>query len=172
MAQGLQNKNYQIAIAVRDASELLVILTVCRSPQGDVYVNFPRDHKPKWKPHSSYHASGQHHQKSYSHKGLMRHRQRPDSNFRGTENIVTTRVTADDGRVLNIPCARDSFDGVFEIPIAVLNSGSSCVDLSVDIAEPGSTAIITPGSKILVQSAFKDSVPWILITLFEYDLPA
>ncbi|HLD63536.1 MAG TPA: hypothetical protein VI913_01435 [Candidatus Peribacteraceae bacterium] len=172
MVQGFQNKNYQIAVAVRDACDLLVILTVCRSPQGDVYVNFPRDYNPKWKPHSSYHASGQHHQKSYNHKALLRNRQRPDTNFRGTENVVTTRVNVDDGHALNITCAPNSFDDVFEIPVAALNAGASCVDLSVDIAEPGSPAIITPGAKILVQSAFKHFVPWILVTLFEYAVPA
>ena len=56
------------AIAVRDGTDLFLILSIRRGPKGDVYVNWPRPHDPKWKPHASFHASGQHHQKSFDHK--------------------------------------------------------------------------------------------------------
>jgi hypothetical protein len=40
MAKG---KNQRFAVAVRDGLDLFLFLTICRSPSGDVYVNFPRD---------------------------------------------------------------------------------------------------------------------------------
>ena len=39
--------------------------------------------------------------------------------------------------------------------------------LTVDLAEPGGQAIITPGATILRQKAFQDAEPWIMVTLFE-----
>ena len=63
------------AVAAHDGDELFLFLTVARAPDGDVYVNiFHRHTEPelkRWKPHASYHASGQHHQKSFNRKALV-----------------------------------------------------------------------------------------------------
>jgi hypothetical protein len=65
------------AVAVRDGPDLFLFLSICRGASGDVYVNYPRDDLD-WKPHTSYRASGQHHQKSSIHKGVQGRRQRPE----------------------------------------------------------------------------------------------
>jgi hypothetical protein len=155
----------QYAIAVRDGKNLLLHLTVCRSASGDVYVNVPRDHEPKWKPHSSYHASGQHHHKSFNHKALLKHRQKPGANFRGTENVVTQTISVDEVRAVNSICRPADYEQVFEVPADQLGTGQTLV--SVDLSEPNGKPIITPGPKTLQEHSIRDGVPWILITVFE-----
>jgi hypothetical protein len=155
------------AVAVRDGSDLFLFLSVCRAQSGDVYVNFPRDYKPNWKPHSSYHASGQHHQKSYGHKVLVRKGQKPGSTFSGTQNVVTSGIAADEPRAIHCPCQAAGFEGVFEIPISDLSTDMYRTMISVDISEPNGQPTTTPGSTVVRQAVFKDAVPWIIVTLFD-----
>ena len=162
-----QNQVRKYAVAVRDGKDLFLFLSICRAPQGDVYVNFPRDCEPDWKPHSSYHASGQHHQKSFGHKALVRHRRKPDVNYRGTENVVTTGIASDEPRAVNTPCEPASFEGVFEIPLSDLRPDKYRTFVSVDISDREGEPIITPGAKVIRQAAFQDAFPWVLVTLFK-----
>jgi hypothetical protein len=162
-----QNQKRMFAVAVRDGADLFLVLSICRGPQGDVYVNFPRDHEPDWKPHSSYHASGQHHQKSFGHKALVHHRQKPNANFSGTENVVTTGIALDEPRAINKPCDVADFQEVFEIPLSELRPEQYRTLVSVDMTEPSGQPIITPGATVIRQAVFKDAVPWILVTLFD-----
>jgi hypothetical protein len=162
-----RNQKRMYAIAVRDGNELFLFLSICRAPQGDVYVNFPRDHKPNWKPHSSYHASGQHHQKSFGQKTIERHRQKPDANFRSTENVVTTGIASDEPRAINVPCQTSDFQEVFEIPVSELRPERYRTMISVDITEAGGKSIVTPGARVVRQAMFQDAIPWILVTLFD-----
>jgi len=157
------------AVAVRDGQDLFLFLSICRGPQGDVYVNFPRDCKPRWKPHSSYHASGQQHQRSFGHKFLVQHGHKPDANFINTANVVTTGIASDEPRLINTFCQATDFQEVFEIPIGELRSEKYRPFLSVDITEVNGSPIITPEAKVLRQAIFQDSVPWILVTLFDTD---
>jgi len=163
------NNGYKrcFAVAVRDCFDLFLFLTVCRAQKGDVYVNFPRENKRGWKPHSSYHASGQHHQKSYGHKILVRKGEKPDLTFTGTQNVVTTGIAADEPRAINSPCQAADFEGVFEIPISDLSTETYRTMISVGITEPNGQPITTPGSTVVRQAVFKDAVPWILVTLFD-----
>jgi hypothetical protein len=139
-AQTTQTQKRTFAVAVRDGADLFLVLTICRGPQGDVYVNFPRDHEPDWKPHSSYHASGQHHHKSFGHKPLVRHAQKPNASLTGTENVVTTGITSDEPRAGNTQCVASDFQEVFEIPLAALRPEKYHTMTSVDIAEPNESA--------------------------------
>ncbi len=166
MSGGTDQKR-TIAVVVRDGSDLFLFLTICRSETGDVYVNFPRDDIPGWKPHSSYHASGQHHQKSFGHKALVRHRQRPDSKFTGSENVVTTGICCDEPRALNVPCVAGDFHDVFEVPCGELRPERYRTLLAIDIAEPNGQPVITPGAKVIRQAVYQDTIPWILVTLFD-----
>jgi hypothetical protein len=155
------------AVAVRDGKDLLTVLTVHRDPRGDVYSNIPRPHIANLKPHSSYHASGQRHAKSFNRKAFVRRLQRPDGSFRGIEQVETLLIGSNDHRLLNVPCQRSDFAEVFEIPYADvknINQGRLCVDL----AEPGAGHMTRfPGEKVLRQAVFKDTVPWILVTLID-----
>lgn len=164
-----QNQKRMYAVAVRDGEEPFLFLSICRGPQGDVYVNFPRDQEPDMKPHSSYQASGQHHQKSFGHKAMVRQRQKPDANFRGTVNVVTIGIASDETRAIQTPCQKAAFKEVFEIPISNLRSEKYRTMISVDTTEAGGSPIITPGAKVILQDVYKDTVPWIQVTLFETD---
>ena len=88
------------AIGVDDGAAFWIVLTVRRRSKGDVYVNFLRDGTPGWKPHASYHASGQHHQKSFGHKGALTYRPKPDSNFKGSVNVVTTGLARGEAQAI------------------------------------------------------------------------
>jgi hypothetical protein len=165
--QPKQNQRRLCAVAVRDADDLLLVFSICRDPHGDVYVNFPRDHDPAWKPHSSYHASGQHHQKSYGHKALVYHRQRPDVNLRGTVNVVTLPIASNEPRAINTPCQENTFKDVVYIPLRDVRSERYRTFLSVDVTDSNGEPTIAPGAAIIRQAVFKDAVPWVLITLFD-----
>jgi hypothetical protein len=164
MNQGLRN----YAVAVRDGVDLFLFLTITRSMSGDVYVNILHNRQgptwDRWKPHASYHASGQHHQKSFGHKALVFHHQRPDVTFRDTENVVTMDLPVDEPRRLKRPCQTADFDELFEITVGKLTPNTR---ISVDVTEPNGRAIITPGARIIWQNAFKDTVPWVVVTVFQ-----
>jgi hypothetical protein len=160
-------KRKLLAVAVRDGDNLFLVFTVHRSEAGDVYVNFPRDQDPDWKPHASYHASGQHHQKSHNHKMSMTPRQKPDRMFRGNHNIVTTGLSSDEPRKINAPYDPNEFDNLFEIPITDIRPEKYRTSLSFDLAEKSGGPTILPGAKILHQFKIADREPWILVTFFE-----
>src|SRR5258705_7514731 len=104
----------QIAIAVRDA-DLYLLATVVRAAASDVYVNWPRNHVVGWKPHTSYHASGQHHQKSFGQAHLVQKKQKPDVTFKGTVNLVSFGVASGEHTAVNVQCDPKDFSAVFEI---------------------------------------------------------
>jgi hypothetical protein len=55
------------------------------------------------------------------------------------------------------------FHGVFEISTNDLAAANT--DISIDVAEPNAGAIIRPGAKIIRQIKFKDTIPWLLVTV-------
>src|SRR4026208_2489367 len=111
---------YQIAIAVRD-TKLFLVATIVRSSYTDVYVNWPREHVRGWKPHASYHASGQHHQKSFGVKAIVKQREKPDTDFKGDANLARFGVSTDEYKIMNIVCEPNDFNEVFEIPDEILS---------------------------------------------------
>jgi len=164
-----QNQGHKYAVTVRDGENLFLVATVCRSRQGDVYVNVPRGY-PGLKAHISHHASGQSHVKSYDHKYFIRARQKPDVNFKGTFNMSTMGISSFELRQTYPQCEQcktEAFDAVFEIPVSELWPEQYRTYVSVDLAEPGGPPIIYPGAQILQQMIFQDSIPWILVTLFD-----
>jgi hypothetical protein len=162
--------NTRFAISVRDGSELFTVVDICRGSKGDVYVNFPRDGHPDWEPHSSYHASGQHHQKSLGHKMTVRHAPKPDASFADTENVVTFGIASHEPRAINTPCRSSDYANVFEIPIGTLSSKMYQTQVSVDLSCPSRLPVIT--GRVILQRAFQDRTPWILVTLFHTELGA
>ena len=155
------------AVAVRDGGDLFLVISIRRRASGDVYVNFPRDHDPTWKPHTSVHASGQRHQKSFNHKFDVKHRQKPDASFGGTENVVTIGVASDEPRKINKPCQASDFQDVIEIPLLDVRAERYLTYISVDMAEPDQQPPLFPGARILRQEVFMDSVPWVFVTVYE-----
>ena len=163
MVPGISIAKTSYAVAVRDGGDLFVLITIVRDPKGDVHVNSPRP-DPNWKPHASYHASGQHHAKSFNHQSFVRCRQRPDQNFRGTVALEHLVIGPSDHRAIKWPCQSSDFHDVFEIAQCDLpKAGRLCVDL----AEPGEAPIMPfPGAKMVRHGSFKDRAPWILVTLW------
>jgi hypothetical protein len=151
-------------VAVRDGADLLLLLTVRRAPPGDVYVNIPYQQDPEYKPHASYHASGQRHAKSCNRKFHVVRRQAPDQNFRGSEVVECLAIGRGKHRAINLSCQLSEYHDVFEIEANDLPQDGR---LAVDLAEPGSAAFVPfPGAEIVRQKSFEDAVPWILVTLW------
>jgi hypothetical protein len=101
------------AVAVRDV-ELYLFLRVRRNPRGEVFVMFPRDEK-RWDRHSSFHADGTHHQKSYDHKFLVQSGEKPTPEMRETRNVVTTGIASGEARAINTLCKPEGYAEIFEI---------------------------------------------------------
>ena len=161
-----------IAIAVSD-TDLYLEASVVRKAGSDVYLNFHRDHDPNWKPHASYHASGQFHHKSYGQKLLTPMLgQRPDASFKGTKNLASFGLATGEHLLLNQRCDASKFDEVFEIPAALLWPEKYSTYVYTDLVEPGLSPILYPGATILKQATFKDGEPWIVVTLLHIPIAA
>lgn len=159
------------AIAVRDAGELFLMFSINRDAAGDVYVNFnKRDNKHK--PHSSYHASGQLHHKSYgSYNSPIRKYQPPNDKFSGSEPIITTSIRKGDARAWGILCKPKDYTEVMEIEDKIITPKFGYQFL-VELVELRVTSWIStyPYAKIIQQKIFKKSVPWIVASLYEMSL--
>ena len=155
------------ALAIRDGAELFLVLLVRRDVKGDLYTIYPRREPGGWNPHTSYHASGQHHQKIFGRGFMVCQRQKPDTDFCGTENVTTIGVAADEPRAINMLCKPERFAAVLEVPIEETRSDKYRTFIAVDLAQPGGQPIILPEARIIRQAKFTDAIPWILITVFE-----
>lgn len=134
---------------------------------GDVYVMFavnPVKGMEGWNPHSSYHASGQSHQKSFNRKHVVRHGQKPNLLFSGTTNLMTTIISWDHAKKMNVLCKPELFNYVIKIDGTDLNNNTY---VSIDLADAKGNPIVTPGSHILQSFTVGDDVPVVLVTLFE-----
>lgn len=156
----------QTAVVVKE-DDLFLVLTVVRAGTADVYVNWPRDHVSGWKPHTSYHASGQHHQKSFDRKLDVKREQKPDAAFKGTVCVVSTPIAASEHKDLNIRCKAEDFDDVFEIDANALSAEKYEMLISVDLVEPGVAPALVPGCRVVQQETFRDAEPWIVISVIE-----
>ncbi len=152
------------AVAVRDENRLWLFLWIRRSSKGDYYVFFPRD-DGDWNPHASYHRDGRRHQKSHDHRSHVTQRQKPDACFRGTENVLTTPITAEAVRAVKAAWDIGQFSDTFEIPVDALDRGQH--DIAIDVVEPGGAALWKPSSRVVMEKRFTDAAPEILVTLWE-----
>jgi hypothetical protein len=159
----------KIAIAVRDA-DLFLVATVVRSAATDVYVNWPRGHVVEWKPHTSYHASGQHHQKSFGKALDVRKEQKPGAAFRGTKTVMSFGVAAGEHTAVSVRCDPKDFSAVFEIPLALVRPEKYRTWAYVDLVEPGVNPQLFPGAIVRKQETYKDAEPWIVLTFLEISL--
>jgi hypothetical protein len=155
------------AVAVRDGSELFLVAIVRRSRRGDVYVHHPHTHfGPKWDGHSSYHCSGRHHHKAYKQPFLIKERQRPDANFLGTENVITTNMSFGHARAIGVLCDRAKFDDVFKIADADLRP-TKPYHLSVDLSSGEPIPPFSQTSQVVWQQTVTEFFPQIIVTLFD-----
>lgn len=154
-----------IAIAIRD-SDLYLLATVVRDSVGNTRVNWPRDHVPSWQPHTSYHASGQHHQKSFGQALDIRKTIKPDASFKGTKNVASFGVATDEHRGAEQPDPKH-YTSVFEIPVSLVKPEKYSTWAYVDLVEANVAPVLFPGAAVLKQQTYKDAVPWIVLTFLE-----
>ena len=101
---------------------------------------------------------------------MVRKGPRPADDFPETQNLVTTNIASDDPRAINERCKVDEFDEVLEIPVAELQPEMGRTNIAIDLTPPDGQPILSsalPGFRILRQKISRDSVPWIMVTLFD-----
>ena len=162
-------KSYGIVVSHPDGARRL-FGRISRSAKGDVYANWMVDEPPRnpgvplWKPHASYHASGQVHAKSHNRIGIQKMRQVPDSSFRGTEPIEATNADRALSRAL--PAVTEIFDDVFELDASLISGARQAI--TVDLVEPGVAPVrLTGNDAVIAEKVFQDRVPWIVVSLVE-----
>ena len=158
------------AVAIRDAKELFLWILIRRSPLGDIYYAWPIGRSgpewKKWNPQGSYHKDGRSHHKSFDLKVFPQQRQKPDSEFRGTERFISRPIARNEPRAFSAICDLSKFTAVMEVPVTILSNETYKTYIAIDVSEPGGQPILQiPGASILQQQTFDDSIPWILVSL-------
>jgi len=163
------------AVAIRDGKDLFLWLRIRRAKLGDIYYAIPTGRPEgewkRWNPHGSHHKDGRSHHKSFNEKIIAERRQKPDSDFRGTEHLITRPIASDEPRAFGESCDPAKFSDLMELPISMISSKKYETNIAVDLTEPHGEPIITPGGKIIAQKSFTDSIPWILVTVFNWWQP-
>lgn len=164
------SKSYpeKYAIAVRDSGDLFLIFEINRSSKGDVYVNF-NDRDSKHMPHSSYHASGQLHHKSYNRKLFPPIQKQPlIGTFTGSGGVITTSIQRGDARAWNSTCIPTNYQEIMEIKDEIITPEFG-YQVFFELIEPNTKPWVStyPYANIVQQHLFKDNSPWIVVSLYE-----
>lgn len=130
-------------------------------------MNWPRDGVPGWNPHTSYHASGQHHHKAFNWVGHKRRDQRPDEEFKGETNVVTFGIASGEPQAVNVLCNGSDYSAVFEIPSSQLGPTRYSTMVSVNLVKAGERAIVTPDAHVRQTAVYDDALPWIVVAFFD-----
>jgi hypothetical protein len=114
------------AVAVRDGNDLFLWIRIRRSKTGEIFYMFPTGRTgsdwERWDPHGSLHKDGRFHHKSYGQKIFPKQRQKPDANFKETEQLVTRPIASNEPRAFNVPCDQTQFSEVMEVSVDLLSS--------------------------------------------------
>ncbi len=129
------------AVAVRDGTDLFLWIRIRRAESGIYYVFATgREEEAEWKkwnPHGSQHKDGRFHHKSFDHKVFPpEQRQKPDADFKGTEQLVTRPIAPDEPRLVGVICDPAKFDAVLEVPVSILSAKKYETYVAVDLTEP------------------------------------
>ena len=158
------------AVAVRDGALLLLFLWVKRSVAGDFYAFLHRPHDTSINAHASYHTDGRYHVKSHdmsSRNKIMRQlKQKPDQNFSGTENLLEQTITLANVRSIGDDCDPNRFSEVFEIDASQLET-QTFIRVTADLVSHGHGPNLVPNARIVRQSKFRNSSPFLVLTLYE-----
>lgn len=160
-------KELLYAVVVRDVSDLWLALWVKRSAKAEYFVMLPRNNRPPWDPHASYHSDGRLHQKSHDQKIDVSQRQIPGPGFKGTENMLTTRLDLEDVHSVKALCDPGLFTGVLEIPGEVLRQRDHTV--AIDLTDANGAALAQPWSQIVIQRRFSEALPEVLLTVWRQE---
>ena len=163
------------AVAIRDGQDLFLWLRVRRAIRGDIYYMIPTrgsgPDRKKWNPHGSHHKDGQRHHKSFGKKIFAEQRQKPNSDFTGSETLVTRPIASHQPRAFCGICDPTEFSEVMEVPTTLLSPKTYETYISIDLTEPDGLPIITALGEVVAQRAFRDAPPWIWVTVTNNPLP-
>ena len=153
---------HRYAVAVREGSDLWLVLWIRRSRKGEFFVMVPRGDRD-WDVHTSYHLDGTLHMKSHGRKVLPPTKRQPlTGRFRGTEHLGA--FFGYGPKSVGAICDPAAFTGgVVEVAPGVLGPRNGGV--TVDLAEPGCDPAAFPWASITRREVIRDSPPWIVITI-------
>jgi len=159
------------AVAVRDGPGLLLFLWVKRSEVGDFYAFLPRPHDTNINhAHASYHVDGRYHIKSHNMSGrnkiMYQQRQKPDHSFVGTGHLLEQTITLANVRSIGHECDPNEFSEVFEISVLELET-RTYTRVTSDVVSPGHGPNLVPGARVIRQKEYRDSFPFVVLTLYE-----
>jgi len=151
---------YRYAVAVRDDEELWLVLWIRRNIKRDVFVMVPRA-KSGWDPHTSYHADGRLHEKSFGKKLISQQRQPLTGDFRGVEHLGA--YGGHGPKTVGAICDASAFSGVLEVRKGILGPNGGAI--SVDLVEPDTEPLAWPlgDGEVFAAETFKDVEPWIVV---------
>lgn len=157
---------YKHAVAVREDTDLWLVLWVRRNRKGEFFVLRTMG-DPDWNPHTSYHLDGTRHMKSHDRKVLPRQKRQPLTGlFRGTEDLGIEVGFAPKGA--GAICDTAAFSGVVEVASGVLGPRHGAV--GVALVEPGlEPPDYTWGYEIVTQTVFRDVAPHVVITVMRQE---
>ena len=159
-----------IAVAIRDSGDLFLWIRIRRSVRGEIFYAVPtarqKVENKEWNPHGSLHKDGRLHHKSFDKKLTVRQSQPPGAGFKGSENMILRPIASHEPRAFGVLCDSAEFSDVMEIQAGKLSPKKYETYISVDLTEPGGLpSINTSDGLIIDQRSFKDSVPWIMISV-------
>src|SRR5262249_15204126 len=154
--------DFKYAVAVREGTDLWLVLWVRRTARGEFFVLRTLGDR-EWNPHTSYHLDGTLHRKSHNRKVLPPQERQPLTGpFRGTVDLGIEGGFAPKGT--GAICDPAAFSGVVEVPIGILGPRHGVV--AVALVERGhEPPDYTWGHEIVVQRVFHDVTPNVVITV-------
>jgi hypothetical protein len=141
------------AVAVREQSNLWLLLWVRRSRKGEFFVMVPRGDR-RWDPHTSYHLDGTRHSKSFGRKMVSTKLQPLTDTFRGTQPLGA--FAGYGPKTVGAICDPTHFTGVVEVASGIL--GPRHGEVIVDLVQLGHEPIIW--NDVVQKEIFKDAIPW------------
>jgi len=93
-------------------------------------------------------------------------KQKPDQNFAGTENLVEQTITLANARSIGGDCDPNKFSEVFEIDGSQLET-QTFIRVTADLVSHGHGPNLVPDARIVRQSKFRNSLPFLVLTLYE-----
>lgn len=152
---------YRYAMAVRERSDLWLVLWVRRTRKGEFFVMVPCGDRD-WDIHTSYHLDGTLHLKSHGRRDLPPRKCQPLTGvFRGTVSLGT--FAGYGPKSVGAVCDPTAFSGIVEIAPGIL--GPRDGQITVDLVEPDCQPAAFPWTKIARREVFRDIAPWIVITV-------
>lgn len=155
-------------VVIRDGLDRRLFLRVRRSLRGDVYVAWAVAPGELWDPHTSYHASGRFHHKSYG-RLLVRPRCRPgpDETMTATEQVIGTPISRKATRRLPLAESARDISAAFEIDADELDPVTHTVGVAIDLVPSGCVPVPVPGGRLIRRQVFEDGSPAIVLSLWD-----